>query len=143
MYKQRNSIKNDGCATFYRRTLFSMVRVNPSHIAPLSLTTFLPPARPAPRLNAPLGPCSRNVPRALWRPLGGGLFLMSEVPLQAAPTPFFYFTLVTGPQWSSSLKLSDTRVYEPQIRAPYQAGIRLLSNVGSKFASRKFRGNPN
>ena len=31
------------------------------------------------------------------------------------PAPFF--TLVTGPRRSLSLKLSDTRVYEPQIRA--------------------------
>ena len=30
---------------------------------------------------------------------------------------FFFFTLVTGPRCSLSLKLSDTRVYEPQIRA--------------------------
>ena len=30
---------------------------------------------------------------------------------------FFFFTLVTGPRRSVSLKLSDTRVYEPQIRA--------------------------
>ena len=30
---------------------------------------------------------------------------------------FFFFTLVTGPTRSLSLKLSDTRVYEPQIRA--------------------------
>ena len=29
---------------------------------------------------------------------------------------FFFFTLVTGPRRSLSLKLSDTRVYEPQIR---------------------------
>ena len=29
----------------------------------------------------------------------------------------FFFTLVTGPRRSLSLKLSDTRVYEPQIRA--------------------------
>jgi len=29
----------------------------------------------------------------------------------------FFFTLVTGPRRSFSLKLSDTRVYEPQIRA--------------------------
>ena len=29
---------------------------------------------------------------------------------------FFFFTLVTGPIRSLSLKLSDTRVYEPQIR---------------------------
>jgi len=30
---------------------------------------------------------------------------------------FFFFTLVTGPGRSLSLKLSDTRVYEPHIRA--------------------------
>jgi len=30
---------------------------------------------------------------------------------------FFFFTLVTGPRRSLSMKLSDTRVYEPQIRA--------------------------
>ena len=30
---------------------------------------------------------------------------------------FFVFTLVTGPGRSVSLKLSDTRVHEPQIRA--------------------------
>ena len=29
----------------------------------------------------------------------------------------FFFTLVTGPRRSLSLKLSDTRVYEPQLRA--------------------------
>jgi len=29
----------------------------------------------------------------------------------------FFFTLVTGPRRSLRLKLSDTRVYEPQIRA--------------------------
>jgi hypothetical protein len=29
----------------------------------------------------------------------------------------FFFTLVTVPRGSLSLKLSDTRVYEPQIRA--------------------------
>ena len=31
---------------------------------------------------------------------------------------FFFFTLVTGPRRSLSLKLSDAIVYEPQIRAP-------------------------
>ena len=30
---------------------------------------------------------------------------------------FFFFTLVTGPRRSLSLKLSDARVYEPEIRA--------------------------
>ena len=33
------------------------------------------------------------------------------------PLLFFFFTLVTGSRRSLSLKLSDTRVYEPQIRA--------------------------
>jgi len=28
---------------------------------------------------------------------------------------FFFFTLVTGPRRSLSLKLSDTKVYEPQM----------------------------
>ena len=30
---------------------------------------------------------------------------------------FFFFTLVTGPTRSFSLKLSDTRVYAPAVRA--------------------------
>jgi len=34
------------------------------------------------RNSAPLGPYSRTMPRALWKPEGGGLFLMSEVPLE-------------------------------------------------------------
>ena len=33
------------------------------------------------RKRAPLGPYSRTMPRALWWPYGGLLFLMSEVPL--------------------------------------------------------------
>jgi len=37
--------------------------------------------------------------------------------LHEHPFVFFFFTLVTGPRRSLSLKLSDTRVYEPQIRA--------------------------
>ena len=32
---------------------------------------------------------------------------------------FFFFTLVTGPSRSLRLKLSDTRVYEPQIQGMY------------------------
>ena len=28
----------------------------------------------------PIGPYSRTMPRALWNPWGGALFLMSEVP---------------------------------------------------------------
>ena len=35
----------------------------------------------------------------------------------AAGLFFFFFTLVTGPSRSLNLKLSDTRVNEPQIRA--------------------------
>jgi len=38
---------------------------------------------------------------------------------------FFFFTLVTGPRRSLHLKLSDTRVYEPQIR--YRDGGRVAS----------------
>ena len=33
------------------------------------------------RNGAPLGPYSRNVPRALWWSQGGALFLMCEVPM--------------------------------------------------------------
>jgi len=36
----------------------------------------------------------------------------------AATFFFFFFTLVTSPRRSLRLKLSNTRVYEPQIRAP-------------------------
>ena len=36
---------------------------------------------------------------------------------QHAPLFFFFFTLVTGPRRPLSLKLSDTKVYEPHIRA--------------------------
>jgi len=34
------------------------------------------------RNSAPLGTYGSNMPRALWRPSGGGLFLVSEVSLQ-------------------------------------------------------------
>ena len=37
---------------------------------------------------------------------------------------FFFFTLVTGPSRSLSLKLSDTRVYAPQIQARLGTGGR-------------------
>ena len=33
------------------------------------------------RKRTPLAPYSKTMPRALWKPQGGGLFLMSEVPL--------------------------------------------------------------
>jgi len=36
---------------------------------------------------------------------------------QFSTSSFFFFTLVTGPRRSLSLKMSDTRVYAPQIRA--------------------------
>ena len=40
-------------------------------------------------------------------------------PLHSSENPFFcfFFTLVAGPRRSLRLKLSDTRVYEPQLRA--------------------------
>jgi len=41
---------------------------------------------------------------------------------------FFFFTLVTGPRRSLRLTLSDTRVYEPQIRA--RLGTTARSHVG-------------
>jgi len=36
---------------------------------------------------------------------------------RAPDSSFFFFTLVTGPRRSLSLELSDTRVYEPQVRS--------------------------
>ena len=39
------------------------------------------------------------------------------VPAQPMQNEMFFFTLVPGPRRSLSLKLSDTRVYEPQIPA--------------------------
>ena len=35
------------------------------------------------RKHLPLGPCSSPMPRTLWWSLGGGCFLVSEVPLQS------------------------------------------------------------
>jgi len=49
--------------------------------------------------------------------LGGGAPPSSSAGALPYPTFFFFFTLVAGPRRSLSLKLSDTRVYEPQIRA--------------------------
>ena len=46
--------------------------------------------------------------------LGGAALEVREVPTILL---FFFFTLVTGPRRSLNLKLSDARVYEPQIRA--------------------------
>ena len=45
--------------------------------------------------------------------------------LWSGPLLYFFFTLVAGPRRSLSLKLSDKRVYEPQIRA------RLVPNLQS------------
>jgi len=42
-------------------------------------------------------------------------------------TPDFFFTLVTGPRRSLSLKLSDTKVYEPQIPLNPKLGEQLLA----------------
>jgi len=58
----------------------------------LYLSVSLPCTRPAVAAVPPAGPCFRDY-------------------------FFFFFTLVTGRRRSLSLKLSDTRVYEPQIRA--------------------------
>jgi len=80
------------------------------------------------RKRTPLGPYRRPMPRVLGGSWGGGRFLMGEVPLYSVEAKcgaqtefthslsfvfFFFFTLVTGPSRSLSLKLSDTRVYEP------------------------------
>ena len=40
-----------------------------------------------------------------------------KVSLNTFVQVFFFFTLVTGPRWSLRLKLSDARVYQPQLRA--------------------------
>jgi len=52
----------------------------------------------------------------------GGVSYEQGNPVAQTETPrgvffFFFFTLVTGPRRSLRLKLSDTRVYEPQTRA--------------------------
>ena len=71
---------------------------------------------------------------------------MSEVPLQrtwtrwgsgSAPSPLllFFFTLVTGPGRSSGLKLSDTRVYEPQIRARLGTTTADVDAVGKRLCA--------
>jgi len=56
-----------------------------------------------------------------YHPVLKQLFHNGERVLSKVPVPLylllFFFTLVTGPRRSLSLKLSDTRVYEPQIRA--------------------------
>ena len=39
------------------------------------------------RNRVPSGPYSRTLPSALWKSLGGGQVLMSEVPLYSSPRP--------------------------------------------------------
>jgi hypothetical protein len=46
---------------------------------------------------------------------------------------FFFFTPVAGPSRSLSLKLSDTRVYEPQIRARLDNHASVCVDVFSAF----------
>jgi len=60
--------------------------------------------------------------RGLWAHVGGaddegGEGGGAQGCIYSKPTVFFFFTLVIAPRRSLSLKLSDTRVYEPQIRA--------------------------
>jgi len=57
-----------------------------------------------------------NCPWVISRVADAGRVL-SAVALREPLHPFVFFTLVTGPRRSLSLKLRDTRVYEPQIRA--------------------------
>ena len=47
---------------------------------------------------------------------------------------FFFFTLVTGPRRSVSLKLSETGVYEPQIRGLLVATTHLCEGVVASAA---------
>jgi len=61
-----------------------------------------------------------EAPKEAKKEEGGGFFGFGkkEAPKVEAPKVqsffLFFFTLVTGPRRSSSLKLSDTGVYEPQ-----------------------------
>ena len=45
---------------------------------------------------------------------------------------FFFFTLITGPRRSVGLELSDTRVYEPQLRAGGRRNSRLPWSCGGQ-----------
>jgi len=58
-------------------------------------------------------------PTTTDQPDGVALANATDMEHEAAPesSVSFFLTLVTGPRRSLSLKLSDTRVYEPQIRA--------------------------
>ena len=53
---------------------------------------------------------------------------------------FFFFTLVTGPRRSLSLKLSDTRVYAPEMRARLSVSRRPASSSSHRpWSPRCFR----
>ena len=52
---------------------------------------------------------------------------------------FFFFTLVTGPRRSLSLKMSDTRVYEPQIRARLYVDVDVTHRTVAKTTFRQNR----
>ena len=59
-----------------------------------------------------------------------------RVAVRGHPTPhtfFFFFTLLTGPRRSLSLKMSDTRVYAPQIRWVPRGRVRSPSRTGSRI----------
>jgi len=65
------------------------------------------------RNSAPLGPYSRTMPTALWWPLGGGLFLMSEVPLYSK----VYGLSTSGlfKKWLCSPLCGDTKTCKERI----------------------------
>ena len=74
---------------------------------------------------------------------------MCEVPLyhatkrrvlQLTSVIFFFFTLATGPTRSVSLKLSDARVYEPQIQARPGTTAQFCRVVVLKFTRVAWRG---
>jgi len=78
----------------------------------------------------------RHIP---WDTVAAGLAMQ-------APSLFFFFiTLVTGPRSSLRLKLGDTRVYEPQIRAlgAGSAGVVCAGDAGRVCRLRHcWRGRP-
>jgi len=59
---------------------------------------------------------TENAGRVLLVKIGGSAVTNKEG-IEDLKVASSFFTLVTGPRRSLSLKLSDTRVYEPQIRA--------------------------
>ena len=81
---------------------------------------------------------TRNTKSQSWHLKHGTRNLTHETrnPELGTRNPFFFFTLVTGPGRSLRLKLSDTRVYEPQIRARNQVeearAVRALRARGRK-----------